>query len=184
MGNIKKFENFDDAFVKRLRVIKEYSATNNFWDFVGMVEWDLCKLYPNNKTKYDIENIMDKCAPHYSWKKFKQFKKEYDKLYIYLYHRYRDVWLGDPGIEISDDSYSDLISSVIGYGKKHFMEIIMDDTNKNITEQGNSYDFCENFGYVFHILYDEDSTHKSSKDRYLEIEDRWNKIYNSNNKNK
>jgi hypothetical protein len=179
MKYIKKFESneeFDNALANRLRYMNRYSATTDFWKFVDLVEWGKCTETYDVHEFYDIKNVMKRVAPHYNFEKFKQFQKEYQKLYHFISDKFYEV-----DLEVSDDGFTDLMSSVIGFGKKHFMKIIMDESFKKLKKMRHEYNYCENFGYVFHILYDIESDYEPSKIEAEKIRDKWNKIYTKNN---
>jgi len=53
----------------------------------------------------------------------------------------------------SDDGYSDLLSTIVGMGKR-FTEMCIEDTDKFI-EVAEKDDFIENFGYLLQIDEDE-----------------------------
>ena len=63
--------------------------------------------------------------------------------------RFHDDWLGDPGIDVSDDGWSDLVNEVVGRGKKFYENI----TLKKLQEMANVMDYHENFSYGFQFTY-------------------------------
>jgi len=63
--------------------------------------------------------------------------------------RFHDDWLGDPGIEVSDDGWSDLTNEVVGRGKEFYENI----TVEKLQEMANTMDYHENFGYSFQFTY-------------------------------
>ena len=71
-----------------------------------------------------------------------------DKIH-YLYSQFQDDWLGDPGIEVSDDGWSDLTAEVVGRGKKFYKNITVEKLQKMAIEE----DYQENFTYSFQFTY-------------------------------
>jgi len=65
-----------------------------------------------------------------------------------LRKKYEAAWLGNdggPGIDVGDDSWSDLVYDVVGRGEEFYNSI----TTEKLREMGNSYDFEESFCYCF-----------------------------------
>jgi len=63
--------------------------------------------------------------------------------------RFHDDWLGDPGIEVSDDSWSDLRNEVVGRGKEFYENI----TVGKLQEMANTNDYDESFSYCFQFTW-------------------------------
>lgn len=144
MRYIRTFESYeDDDFDKSFtKALKRGIPTEEFWNFVDLVKW---KESSNYHTKYLLDNI----SHIYTWDDMMEFEKIYNNLYKFLDNKLREVWLGDPGINVSDDGYSDLLSSIIGYGEEFFKSIINDTTFNKVREMADDYDYRENFGYIF-----------------------------------
>lgn len=64
--------------------------------------------------------------------------------------QYEEDWLGEPGIEVSTDGWSDLTAEVVGRGKKFHENIDV----KQLQAMAINNNYFENFGYSFHFLYD------------------------------
>jgi len=62
--------------------------------------------------------------------------------------RFNNDWLGDPGIAVSDDSWSDLRNEVVGRGKEFYENI----TVAKLQEMADNNDYNESFSYCFHYL--------------------------------
>jgi len=60
-----------------------------------------------------------------------------------LADKYNKDWLGYPGIDVSDDGWSDLRAEVVGRGKEFYENI----TVKKLQEMADTNDFHENFQY-------------------------------------
>lgn len=67
-----------------------------------------------------------------------------------LMARFHNDWLGDPGIDVSDDSWNDLTAEVVGRGKDFYKNI----TVKKLQEMANNRDYQENFRYSFQFTYE------------------------------
>ena len=63
-----------------------------------------------------------------------------------LYERFEKDWLADPGIQCSDDGWSDLTAEVVGRGEKFFKTI----TVKKLQKMALTLDYHENFTYSLH----------------------------------
>lgn len=58
---------------------------------------------------------------------------------------FRKDWLGDPGIHVSDDGWSDLRAEVVGRGERFYNMITADKLRK----MANTWNYTENFEYTF-----------------------------------
>tara|TARA_R110000751_G_scaffold235238_2_gene336668 strand:+ start:818 stop:1189 length:372 start_codon:yes stop_codon:yes gene_type:complete len=67
-----------------------------------------------------------------------------------IYSQYEEDWLGDPGIDVGDDGWSDLTAEVVGRGKNFYENISV----KKLQQMVSSDNYHENFMYSFHFLYD------------------------------
>jgi hypothetical protein len=63
--------------------------------------------------------------------------------------RFHKDWLGNPGIDVSDDSWSDLCAEVIGRGEAFYKEI----TAGKLRVMAKEDDFVENFCYCVQCLF-------------------------------
>ena len=118
---------------------KEYKI-DYFWDFVNKADWS---------SDYDYNRIKKYLHSNYDSLEIEKLKIVYDQLYGGLYHRFENDWLGNNGgvgIGVSDDSWSDLLSMVIGRGKDFHDNI----TATELKRMGDTRDYRENFGYIFH----------------------------------
>ena len=66
-----------------------------------------------------------------------------------LMARFHNDWLADPGIEVSDDGWSDLTAEVVGRGKEFYNNI----TVKKLQEMAINRDYYESFSYSFQFTY-------------------------------
>jgi hypothetical protein len=84
---------------------------------------------------------------------FKSYPKEvYEQLQNFfgeksdaLRLKFNEAWLGDPGIGVSDDGWSDLTSEVVGRGEKFYNGI----TVKKLQKMAKELDYTESFAYCF-----------------------------------
>jgi len=110
----------------------------DFWELVEIVDWKSDNDY-NRIKKYLLKNYT------------KSEIREYNDIYLssldYLYIRFENDWLGEPGISVSDDGWWDLRADVIGRGKEFYYTI----TAEKLMKMANKHDFDENFGYSFNI---------------------------------
>ncbi len=64
--------------------------------------------------------------------------------------KFEDDWLGDPGIDVSDDGWSDLTNEVVGRGREFYEKIDVECLQDMVDHN----DYYENFSYSFQFLYD------------------------------
>ena len=117
-----------------IKAHKEHSK--NYWNIINTQKnpkrFDAIKLGQKNLYfKYELQEIL-------------KFKDEYDKLYQRLYEYF---WAVSDRCDVSDDGYTDLISSVIGKGKTWVQKCINDP--ELVVNMGENGDYLENFGYLF-----------------------------------
>ena len=63
--------------------------------------------------------------------------------------QYEEDWLGEPGIEVSDDGWSDLTAEVVGRGKEFHKNI----TVEKLQTMAINDTYYENFMYSFQFLH-------------------------------
>jgi len=67
-----------------------------------------------------------------------------------LMNKYEAAWLGQdggPGIDVSDDGWSDLVYDVIGRGERFYNSI----TTEKLRKMANDNDYKESFSYCLQI---------------------------------
>ena len=111
-------------------------SEDELWDMVESYEWD--------KNKFNYEEITKQVN--------KLPKNKYKQLYGFvlskfdnLNRKYKKDWLGNPGIEVSDDGWSDLRAEVVGRGKNFYNYI----TVETLQDMARTNDYQENFKYIF-----------------------------------
>lgn len=63
-----------------------------------------------------------------------------------LHDKYKEDWLGNPGINVSDDGWMDLRAEVVGRGQNFYENI----TVEKLREMAEENDYHENFQYSLH----------------------------------
>ena len=76
--------------------------------------------------------------------------------------RFHNDWLGDPGIGVSDDSWSDLRNEVVGRGKEFYENI----TVAKLQEMADSNDYNESFSYCFHITFYNEKSEEEKRTQF------------------
>ena len=113
---------------------------DQYWQQIEKLEWAEDADY-NRIEKYLKENFTISEAV-----RLKDFVREkVDQLRI----KFHDDWLGDPGIEVSDDGWSDLTNEVVGRGKEFYENV----TVEQLQEMASTNDYYENFSYSFQFTY-------------------------------
>lgn len=112
-----------------------------FWNIVESCGWGT-KTVDYNQIKKDlIKNLTLQESRRF----FKVFSEKEQELSIALFKHIKNL---------GDDSYSDLISHIIGLGKKtYYQTLYSPDLGK---ERALKYDFVESFRYCFPIITDYD----------------------------
>ena len=128
----------------------------DFWEMVDVADWNsVISEYIERDGFHNVIRppISDKAkirlCLNYTYPKIKEFDKEYNVIYNRIYKHFEPFWLTSHQIEQSNDGYSDLISSVIGKGKK-FVEMALNNENL-VIEMSKKQEFVENFGYLLNI---------------------------------
>lgn len=126
------FAVIDDLFEAALAIDAE------FWDFVRKTGW-------NRDQDYDrIKKMMLRTMTPES---VKEMRGRFDDLYNILDRKINDKVEG-----VGDDSYSDLVSHIIGMGKKLYNEVLQDPSIAQKIIDAHAYK--ESFSYAF--PYDDD----------------------------
>ena len=102
-------------------------------------------------TNWDIDHDYRRIGPElFKLDKdtFNELKEFVNKKASLLSKTYEDAWLGrdgNGGIDVGDDSWSDLVYEVVGRGEKFYNSITAD----KLREMANNYDYHESFCYCF-----------------------------------
>jgi hypothetical protein len=107
-----------------------------YWRLIENAQW---------KSDHNYNRISDEWSklPNNEFQELKEFIHEKVKI---LSKTYYDAWLGKdggPGIDASDDSWSDLRYDVVGRGEEFYNSITVD----KLREMASRYDYQESFCY-------------------------------------
>ena len=80
------------------------------WHLIQIAGWDKDQDYNRIKEKFS----------KFSKNTRLQLATFINEKHKELYDRFKEDWLGNPGIQVSDDGYSDLLAEVIGRGGEVF----------------------------------------------------------------
>ena len=115
------------------------------WKQIEELEWHTDKFISDG----DYRRIEEYLKNNYSYSSARQLADFVDSKVMELGKRFNNDWLGDPGIDVSDDSWGDLRNEVVGRGKKFYESI----TVAKLQEMANTNDYNESFGYCFTFLW-------------------------------
>jgi hypothetical protein len=130
--------------MEKMKILKTFEGFNKLpfimsddelWEMIESFNWVSDHDYER------IQKIIDKLPKN----TYDQLKDFYDQKDSELYSKFEEDWLGDPGIQVSDDGWSDLIAEVIGRGKDFYNNI----TVEKLQDMAIHNDYTENFGYSF-----------------------------------
>ena len=113
---------------------------DKYWQQIEELEWS---------KDGDYKRIEEYIKNNYSYSSARQLDNFVDSKVIELGKRFYNDWLGDPGIGVSDDGWSDLRSEVVGRGKEFYENI----TVEKLQEMADSNDYNESFVYCFTFLW-------------------------------
>lgn len=144
--NFNKFDKIPDV----------NSVSNDFWKMVTVTNWkSVIKikknyLLPNVERNLVMRKSKYRVYSKYSFEEVNKFYDVYYVIYDQLYDWFKPIVQNDNiKFPISDDSYSDLLSSIIGKGKKFVKECVLD-TNLFV-EMARKRDYVENFVYILQV---------------------------------
>lgn len=109
------------------------------------------KMIEDAKWKFDHDN--KRIAKDWSElpkKEFEMLESFIEEKAWALANKFHDAWLGNdggPGIDVSDDGWSDLIYDVVGRGERFYDSI----TVEKLREMANNDDYGESFAYCLQI---------------------------------
>ena len=135
---------------------------DRFWEMVDQVNWIRNPIYNNSE-----ELVLKYISPNFSWEEYIQFSELYKKYYGELSRSLFNHWISLSEYSVSDDGYTDVISSMIGSGKNFYYSSFSSiDLFINMIKSNN---YRENFGYLFHYNYFNKRTKDEFKNKYLSI---------------
>ena len=121
---------------------------DKYWQQIEELEWSKDADY-----KRIEQQLKDNLTPTEA----RQLDDFANNKVIGLGKRFDNDWLGDPGISVSDDGWSDLRNEVVGRGKEFYENI----TVAKLQEMANVMDYHESFSYCFSFVWDIKSKSKS-----------------------
>lgn len=126
---------FNEVESKDVKSKKGGLTESQLWKLIESAQWS--KFHD-----YDKASKIFRALPKEDFNQLEQF---YQTKVSELANKYEKDWLGDPGIGVSDDGWSDLTAEVVGRGKKFYDGI----TVKKLQKMADTNDYTENFGYSF-----------------------------------
>jgi len=130
-------------------------SDSNFWEMIDFVNWNqlikMHNLYPISDEHSDyFQKLQYKLYKKYDYAKIQKFCTIYNDIYYELYDYFEPIM---NKLNVSDDDYTDIISSIIGKGKIFTDRCISDDSV--IINMVKNDDYVGNFGYLLQIDYNE-----------------------------
>ena len=113
---------------------------NEYWQQIEDLEWS---------KDGDYRRIEQQLKDNFPPSEARQLDDFANNKVIELGKRFNDDWLGDPGIDVGDDSWGDLRNEVVGRGKEFYENI----TVAKLQEMANTNDYNESFAYCFTFLW-------------------------------
>ena len=113
---------------------------NEYWQQIEELEWS---------KDGDYKRIEQQLKDNFTPSEAKQLDDFVRNKVDELGKRFHNDWLGDPGIDVSDDSWGDLRNEVVGRGKEFYESI----TVAKLQEMADNNDYNESFSYCFHYLF-------------------------------
>jgi len=126
---------------------------DKYWKQIEQLEW------PKDA---DYKRIEEYIKNNYSLNSALQLADFVDNKVIELGKRFNNDWLGDPGIDVSDDSWGDLRNEVVGRGKEFYENI----TVAKLQEMANTNDYNESFSYCFHITFYNEKSENEKRSQF------------------
>lgn len=146
MKYIKLFENIDITQI----------VSNKFWKMVNIVDWtSVIEGYRKSPTYHAdyvnwYEQAQGRLYSNYTFDEVREFGEEYKDIDYKLYDEFNSI---SDKCHVSDDGYTDLISSIVGKGKEWVKKCVKEP--KLVIKMGKKNDYMENFGYLFGVSQDE-----------------------------
>jgi len=145
----------------------------DLWRLIKIANWQkvINKKSDKNLKDVEVEKMKGRIFKNFEYDDFLSLSDEYIKLENDLKKYFKTLWLSqDNTLNVSDDEYWDLISSVIGKGKKFIIDCINDKTN--LIDMVKKENYAENFSYIW----------QTSHKKYVEIRSKYDPLYRNLNK--
>ena len=118
---------------------------DKYWKQIEELKWHTDSFISDG----DYNRIKQQLIDNFTPSEIKQLDDFVRSKVNELGQRFHNNWLGDPGIGVSDDGWSDLRNEVVGRGKEFYENI----TVEKLQEMANNNDYNESFSYCFHITF-------------------------------
>ncbi len=131
---------------------------DEYWQQIEKLEWHTDSFISDG----DYERIKQQLIDNFTPSEIKQLDVFVHSKVNELNQRFHDDWLGNPGIGVSDDGWSDLRSEVVGRGKEFYENI----TVEKLQEMADNNDYNESFSYCFHITFYNEKSEEEKKTQF------------------
>lgn len=173
---MKYLENFNQKFSQ---AVNYGNPTDEFWDFIDRMEWPkyASRSWSLPQSRYkegdptEVESMLNNIAPYHSSGELKEYEMIYENLHAVLTKKLKDAWLGNPGINVSDDGFHYLCGSIIGMGKKFTGSVLNDNTFNIVRKLVDGENYREGLGYSFNIF---------DSNEGVGVMEEWDKRYRAN----
>ena len=128
---------------------------DKYWQQIEELEWYTGKGIGDG----DYGRIKEYLKLNFPLSEVKQLDRYRSIKVNELGKRFHNDWLGDPGINVSDDGWSDLRNEVVGRGKEFYENI----TVEKLQEMADSNDYNESFSYCFHVIFEKSEEEKKTQ---------------------
>lgn len=126
---------------------------NEYWQQIEELEWS---------KDGDYKRIEQQLIDNFTPSEIKQLDDFARNKVNELGKRFNNDWLGDPGIDVSDDGWSDLRNEVVGRGKEFYENI----TVEKLQEMADNNDYNESFSYCFHITFYNEKSEEEKRTQF------------------
>ncbi len=126
---------------------------DEYWQQIEELEWS---------RDGDYKRIEQQLIDNFTPSEIKQLDVFVRSKVNELGQRFHNDWLGNPGIDVSDDSWSDLRNEVVGRGKEFYENI----TVAKLQEMADNNDYNESFSYCFHITFYNEKSEEEKRTQF------------------
>lgn len=153
------------------------AASPEFWKMVTLVDWkDVINSSKKTKTGFKskdaYDNAVKRLVTNYDYMQIKDFIYDYNRIFNSIADYFEDIWLDEDyrNFMPTDDGYTDLISSIIGKGKRFTKKCI--ENKEEFINMAKKYDYAENFEYLLQI----------TESQYVELRSKYDPLFGDMNK--
>ena len=118
---------------------------DKYWKQIEELEWYTDSFISDG----DYGRIKQQLIDNFTPSEIKQLDGFVRNKVNELGKRFHNDWLGNPGIDVGEDSWGDLRNEVVGRGKEFYENI----TVAKLQEMADNNDYNESFGYCFTFLW-------------------------------